>query len=57
MLGHLREEVDRSGREEEALRVQEQELLNALSAEENLWIDFNSRLAGIERALPTTREH
>jgi hypothetical protein len=57
MLGHLREEVDRSGREEEALRVQEQELLNTLSAEENLWIDFNSRLAGIERELPTTREH
>lgn len=57
MLGHLREEVDRSGREEEALRVQEQELLKTLSAEENLWIDFNSRLAGIERALPTTREH
>jgi hypothetical protein len=57
MLGHLREEVDRSGREEEALRVREQELLKTLSAEENLWIDFNSRLAGIERALPTTREH
>jgi len=34
MLGHLREEVDQSGREEEALRAQEQELLKTLSAEE-----------------------
>ena len=57
MAGHLREDVDRSGREEEALRVQEQKLLNALSADENLWIDFDARLAGIERELPTAREH
>jgi hypothetical protein len=55
MLAHLREDVDRSGREEEALRAQEQELLKALSGEEKLWIDFNSRLDRIERELPTTR--
>ena len=57
MLGHLREEVDQSGREEEALRAQEQELLKTLSAEENLWIDFNSRLDRVERELPITRQH
>jgi len=50
MLGHLREDVDRSGREEQAL-------LKALSAEEKLWIDINSRLDRIERELPTTRQH
>ena len=57
MLGHLREEVDRSGREEEALRAQHQELLKTLSAEENLWIDVASKLAGIEQELPTRRQH
>jgi hypothetical protein len=57
MLGHLREEAARSGQEEEALRAQQQELLKNLSAEEKLWIDFNSKLAGIERELPTRREH
>jgi uncharacterized coiled-coil protein SlyX len=55
MLAHLREEVDRSGREEQALRAQEQELLKALSGEEKLWIDFNSRLDELERVSPTTR--
>jgi chromosome segregation ATPase len=55
MLRHVREGVDRSGREEQALRAQEQELLKTLSAEETLWLDFNSRLAELERALPPTR--
>jgi hypothetical protein len=55
MLAHLREEFDRSGREEQALRAQEQELLKALSGEEKLWIDFNSRLDELERVSPTTR--
>ena len=55
MLARLREEVDRSGREEQALRAQEQELLKAQSGEENLWIDFNSRLDELERVSPTTR--
>jgi len=57
MLRQLREDVDWSGREEEALRAQEHELLKTLSAEENLWIDFNSRLDRIERELPITRQH
>jgi hypothetical protein len=55
MLAHLREEFDRSGREEQALRAQEQELLKALSGEEKRWIDFNSRLDGLERVSPSTR--
>jgi hypothetical protein len=57
MLGHLREDVDRSGREEQALKAQEHELLKTMSAEENLWIDFSSRLDKLERELPTTRQH
>jgi hypothetical protein len=56
MMGHLREEVARSGRDEEALRAQQQELVKMLSSEKSLWIDFNSKLAGIERELPTGRE-
>jgi chromosome segregation ATPase len=55
MLGHLREGVDRSGREEQALRAQEQELLKTLAEEESLWIDFNSRLDELGRELPTAR--
>jgi hypothetical protein len=36
---------------------EKQELLKTLSAEENLWIDFNSPLDRLERELPTTRQH
>jgi uncharacterized coiled-coil protein SlyX len=57
MLGRLRDEVDRSGRDEEVLRAQEQELLKTLAVEESLWIDFSSRLDRLERELPTTRQH
>jgi hypothetical protein len=56
MLKQLREDVDRSEQEELALRVQEQELRNTLSAAERLWVDFSSRLDSIERDLPATRQ-
>ena len=55
MLGQLRQEVARSSEEQQALRVREQDLRRTLNAEQNRWIEFNSRLDQLERGLPSAR--
>jgi hypothetical protein len=52
MLARLRDEVARSAQDEAAFQAREQDLRDALSAEEHVWIDVSHRLDQIERALP-----
>jgi hypothetical protein len=51
MLPRLRADAAIWQREEQALRSQENELSVLLATEQNRWIDFNSRLDDLERAL------
>jgi chromosome segregation ATPase len=51
MLPRLRADAALWQREEQALRSQENELSVLLATEQNRWIDFNSRLDDLERAL------
>ena len=51
MLPRLRADAAIWQREEQALRSQENELSVLLATEQNRWIDFNSRLDELERAL------
>lgn len=50
-LKRLGQEVEQSASDEQALRDGEQELRRSLSAEQNLWTDFNSRMEELERVL------
>jgi hypothetical protein len=52
MLTRLGQEVGQWTADEQALREVEQQLRRALTAEQNLWGDFNSRLEELERSLP-----
>jgi chromosome segregation ATPase len=56
MLAGLRQELARSGFEEQALRAEEQELRRAMSAEQNAWIAFSARLNELELALTESRQ-
>jgi chromosome segregation ATPase len=56
MLAGLRQELARSGFQEQALRAEEQALRTAMSAEQNAWIAFNARLDELELALTESRQ-
>jgi hypothetical protein len=56
MLAGLRQDLARSGLEEQLLRAEEQELRKAMSAEQNAWIGFNARLDELELALSESRQ-
>jgi hypothetical protein len=51
-LPRARARVAQMQREEQELRTQEAELAGVLASEQGRWLDFNSRLDDLERALP-----
>jgi hypothetical protein len=55
MLTNLRQELARSEWEEQTRRTEAQELQRMLSTEQTTWMDLNSRLDELERALPASR--
>lgn len=54
-LADVKDRLVREQRLEQELRYKEGELTNTLAAEQNRWIDFNSRLDDLERTLATAR--
>ena len=54
-LADVKDRLLREQRVEQELRYKEGELANSLAAEQNRWIDFNSRLDDLERTLATAR--
>jgi len=54
-LADVKDRLVREQRLEQELRYKEGELANTLAAEQNRWIDFNSRLDDLERTLATAR--
>jgi hypothetical protein len=51
-IRYLTTNLQQRQRREQQLRVQESELSGQLAAEQNRWMDFNSRLDELERQLP-----
>lgn len=54
-ISALKSRVAEQQQEEQRLQNQLAELSRAISAEQGRWLDFNTRLDDLERALPTTR--
>jgi hypothetical protein len=52
MTATARRELQAAQQHESRLRAEESEVVNALSAEQGRWSDFNARLDEIERTLP-----
>ena len=52
----FRATMDQMQKSDRALRIQESELAGLIALEQNRWLEFNSRLDDLERALTSARQ-